>query len=197
MTALLPVTLTGPTITLEPLSTEHHDGLVDAVRDGELWNLWYTSVPTPETMAAETDRRLALQAQGAMLPFTLRRNDNGQVLGMTTYCNIDADTPRVEIGYTWNRASIQGTGTNPESKWLLLAHAFDQIGCTAVEFRTHWMNHQSRDAIARLGAKQDGVLRAHRRGPDGSLRDTVVFSIVAAEWPQVLAGLTYRLARKR
>lgn len=197
MTPLKPVTLTGPTITLEPLTRDHHDGLADAVRDGDLWNLWYTSVPTPEGMAAEISRRLALQDKGVMLPFALRRNNTGQLLGMTTYCNIDVDTPRVEIGYTWNRASVQGTGTNPESKLLLLTHAFEELGCTAVEFRTHWMNHQSREAIARLGAKQDGVLRAHRWGPDGSLRDTVVFSIVGAEWPMVRAGLTHRLSKSR
>ena len=197
MTSLTPVTLTGPTITLEPLAADHHDGLVDAVSDGDLWNLWYTSVPTPEGMAAEIHRRLALQEQGSMLPFALRRNDSGRILGMTTYCNIDVDTPRVEIGYTWNRASVQGTGSNPESKLLLLSHAFEQLGCTAVEFRTHWMNQQSRAAIARLGAKQDGVLRAHRWGPDGSLRDTVVFSIIAAEWPMVKAGLQHRVGKIR
>ncbi|MBG6179458.1 GNAT family N-acetyltransferase [Arthrobacter sp. CAN_A1] len=197
MTPLTPVTLTGPTITLEPLTPDHHEGLADAVRDGALWNLWYTSVPDPEGMAAEISRRLALQEQGAMLPFALRLNHTGQLLGMTTYCNIDLDTPRVEIGYTWNRASVQGTGTNPESKLLLLTHAFDVLGCTAVEFRTHWMNHQSRQAIARLGAKQDGVLRAHRWGPDGTLRDTVVFSITAAEWPMVRAGLEHRVTKTR
>ncbi|MHA7154055.1 GNAT family N-acetyltransferase [Arthrobacter sp. TMN-50] len=197
MTLLQPVTLTGPTVTLEPLTPDHHDGLVDAACDGDLWNLWYTSVPAPAGMSAEIGRRLALQEHGVMLPFALRRNGTDQLLGMTTYCNIDVDTPRVEIGYTWNRASVQGTGTNPESKLLLLTHAFEQLGCTAVEFRTHWMNHQSREAIARLGAKQDGVLRAHRWGSDGSLRDTVVFSIVAAEWPMVKAGLNHQVSKTR
>lgn len=202
MTAIAPVTLRGKYVTLEPLSMDHHDGLVEAASDGELWDLWYTSVPRPEEMRAEISRRLALQEVGSMLPFTTRLNDPatgepGRIVGMTTYMNIDAGLPRLEIGSTWNAASVQGTGTNPDSKRLLLAHAFESIGCVAVEFCTHWMNMQSREAIARLGAKQDGVLRAHRRMPDGSLRDTVVFSIVAAEWPQVRNGLDLRVAKKR
>lgn len=202
MTAIAPVTLRGKYVTLEPLSMSHHDGLVAAASDGELWNLWYTSVPRPEAMKAEIERRLELQEAGSMVPFTTRLNDpvtgeSGKIIGMTTYCNINAELPRLEIGYTWNAASSHGSGTNPDSKRLLLAHAFEVVGCVAVEFTTHWMNFQSREAIARLGAKQDGVLRAHRRMPDGSLRDTAVFSILAAEWPQVRSGLDYRLSRKR
>lgn len=136
-----------------------------------------------------------------MLPFTTRLIDAGtgspgRIIGMTTYMNIDAATPRVEIGSTWNAASMQGTGTNPDSKLLLLRHAFEVLGCPAVEFRTHWLNHQSREAIARLGAKQDGVLRSHSRTSDGNLRDTVVFSILDHEWPAVRAGLEYRLDRR-
>ncbi|MEA3550141.1 MULTISPECIES: GNAT family protein [Pseudarthrobacter] len=201
MTFLEPLTLTGRYVTLEPLSGDHHDGLVDAARDGELWRLWYTSVPSPEQMAGEIERRLALQEQGSMLPFTTRLTDPatgspGRIIGMTTYMNIDAGTPRVEIGSTWNAASVHGTGTNPESKLLLLRHAFEAVGCPAVEFRTHWLNHQSREAIARLGAKQDGVLRSHSRTRDGLLRDTVVYSILEHEWPMVRAGLEYRLARR-
>ena len=201
MTLFEPITLTGRHVILEPLSQSHHDGLVEAARDGELWNLWYTSVPAPEGMAAEIDRRLALQEQGAMQPFTTRLIDPatggpGRIIGMTTYMNIDAGTPRVEIGSTWNAASVQGTGTNADSKLLLLRHAFETLGCPAVEFRTHWLNHQSRDAIARLGAKQDGVLRNHSRTQDGLLRDTVVFSILEHEWPMVRAGLEYRLAKR-
>lgn len=202
MTAFAPVTLRGKYVTLEPLSPDHHDGLVEAASDGELWNLWYTSVPRPEDMKAEIERRLAHQDSGMMLPFTTRLNDPatgepGKVIGMTTYCNIVPDVPRLEIGYTWNAAGVQGTGTNPDSKRLLLGHAFESLGCVAVEFNTHWMNMQSRAAIARLGAKQDGVLRSHRRMPDGSLRDTVVFSILANEWPQVRSGLDLRIAKKR
>ncbi|CAN7476749.1 GNAT family protein [Arthrobacter sp. LjRoot78] len=202
MTSIEPITLTGQHVVLEPLSHAHHDGLVEAARDGELWKLWYTSVPTPEGMAAEIDRRLGLQELGSMLPFTARLVDPatggpGRVIGMTTYMNIDAATPRVEIGSTWNAASSHGTGTNPDSKLLLLRHAFETLGCPAVEFRTHWLNHQSREAIARLGAKQDGVLRSHSRTADGQLRDTVVFSILEHEWPMVRAGLEFRLAKQR
>ena len=201
MTFLEPLTLTGRHVILEPLAEEHHDGLVEAARDGELWKLWYTSVPAPEAMAGEIRRRLALQEQGSMLPFTTRlieagTGGPGRIIGMTTYMNIDAATPRVEIGSTWNAASAQGTGTNPDSKLLLLRHAFETIGCPAVEFRTHWLNHQSREAIARLGAKQDGVLRNHSRTSDGNLRDTVVFSILEHEWPAVRAGLEFRLDRR-
>ena len=192
---LEPVTLSGRLVTLEPLAPEHHDGLVEAVRDGELWKLWYTAVPTPEGMSAEIGRRLALQEAGSMLPFAARRNADGALLGMTTFMNIDAGLPRVEIGSTWNRASAHGTGTNAESKLLLLTHAFEVLGCPAVELRTHWMNHQSRTAIERLGAKLDGVLRSHTRTADGALRDTCVYSIVASEWPQVRAGLLHRLRR--
>ncbi|KIS26247.1 amino acid acetyltransferase [Arthrobacter sp. SPG23] len=202
MTSIETITLTGQYVVLEPLSHAHHDGLVEAVRDGELWKLWYTSVPTPEGMAAEIDRRLRLQEAGSMLPFTTRLVDAatggpGRVIGMTTYMNIDAATPRLEIGSTWNAASSHGSGSNPDSKLLLLRHAFETLGCPAVEFRTHWFNHQSREAIARLGAKQDGVLRSHTRTADGQLRDTVVFSILEHEWPQVRAGLEFRLAKQR
>jgi RimJ/RimL family protein N-acetyltransferase len=201
-TPITPVTLVGRYVVLEPLSHDHHDGLVAAAQDGELWNLWYTSVPSPDEMTAEIDRRLGLQERGTMLPFTTRLRDAttgepGRVIGMTTYMNIDAAVPRVEIGSTWNAASAQGSGTNPDSKLLLLTHAFDTLGCPAVEFRTHWMNFQSREAIARLGAKQDGVLRSHSRMRDGSLRDTVVFSILAGEWPMVRSALALRVAKSR
>jgi RimJ/RimL family protein N-acetyltransferase len=202
VTSIEPITLSGKYVVLEPLGQAHHDGLVAAVRDGELWRLWYTGVPAPEEMAAEIDRRLELQDRGSMLPFTTRLIDPatggpGRVIGMTTYMNIDAATPRVEIGSTWNAASAQGSGSNPDSKLLLLRHAFETLGCPAVEFRTHWLNHQSREAIARLGAKQDGVLRSHTRTSDGSLRDTVVFSILEHEWPMVRNGLEFRLAKVR
>jgi N-acetyltransferase len=195
MAFLDPVRLTGEVVTLEPLGTEHHDGLVAAASDGRLWEHWYTAVPSPEGMAADIEARLAMQAAGTMLPFVVRRLSDGVVVGETTYCNVEAEVPRVEIGYTWTAQSAQRTGVNADSKLLLLTYAFDVLGCLAVEFRTHWHNHQSRTAIARLGAKQDGVLRNHRRMPDGSLRDTVVFSILDAEWPAVRSGLQYRLAR--
>jgi RimJ/RimL family protein N-acetyltransferase len=147
-------------------------------------------------MAAEIETRLSQEAAGTMLPFAVRHNHTGRVVGMTTYLNVEPDVPRVEIGATWTAQWVHRTGVNAESKLLLLTHAFDVLGCLAVEFRTHWHNQQSRAAITRLGAKQDGVLRNHRRMPDGSLRDTVVFSITDAEWPAVRAGLQHRLAAR-
>ncbi|MGO3258040.1 GNAT family N-acetyltransferase [Corynebacterium variabile] len=196
MTALVPVELTGEIVRLEPLSHDHAAGLVEATKDGELWKLWYTSVPMLDGMEAEIDRRLALQDAGTMIPFVTRDLRSGKVIGMTTYMNIDADLPRVEIGSTWNAESAQGSGTNPESKLLLLAHAFEVWDCPAVEFRTSWHNRQSRAAIEKLGAKLDGVLRQHTRTSDGSLRDTCVYSVVQAEWPQVRASLRFRLGRE-
>jgi RimJ/RimL family protein N-acetyltransferase len=192
---LEPVTLTGELVTLSPLAAGDVAGLAAAAGDGRLWELWYTAVPTPEAMADDVARRLAARDAGTALPFTVRRTDTGAVIGSTNYLDIDAETPRLEIGGTWNAVSAQRTGTNAESKMLLLGHAFEVLGCLAVEFRTHWHNVQSRTAIARLGAKQDGVLRNHRRLPDGSLRDTVVFSVTDAEWPAVRAGLRHRLTR--
>lgn len=191
-----PVTLTGQHATLAPLSADQLPGLRDAAADGELYRLWYTSVPTPEGMAAEIERRLGLQAQDSMQPFTVLDAD-GRVAGMTTYMNIDGKNRRVEIGSTWYAKRVQRTALNTECKLMLLRHAFETLDCIAVEFRTHWMNHQSRAAIARLGAKQDGVLRNHLRMPDGSFRDTVVFSIIASEWPTVRAHLQYQLERPR
>lgn len=190
-----PVTLTGELVRLDPLAEGDVDDLAAAASDGRLWELWYTSVPTPDTMAADVSRRLAEAGAGTLVPFTVRRADTGAVIGSTNYLNLDPAGPRLEIGGTWNARSAQRSGTNVESKLLLLGHAFDVLGCIAVEFRTHWHNVQSRTAIAALGAKQDGVLRNHRRLPDGSLRDTVVFSVTDAEWPAVRAGLRFRLGR--
>ena len=187
-----PITLRGHYARLEPLSHQHRDGLVEAVKDGELWKLWYTAVPTPDGMAKEINRRLGLQASGSMLPFTAFDAD-GRICGMTTYMNIDAASRRVEIGSTWYAKSAQRGALNTQCKLLLLGHAFEALNCIAVEFRTHFFNHQSRRAIERLGAKQDGILRSHRIEQNGTLRDTVVYSIVAAEWPAVKAHLNYRL----
>jgi RimJ/RimL family protein N-acetyltransferase len=195
MAFIEPITLNGRNTTLEPLTPEHHDALVAAVSDGELWKLWYTSVPAPDKMRSEIARRLALQAQGAMMPFAVRRNDTGALCGMTTYMNVDATHRRVEIGATWYSSGAQRTGINTEAKLMLLTHAFDTLQCIAVEFRTHWMNHRSRAAIARLGAKQDGILRNHQRLPDGTYRDTVVFSIIESEWPTVKRHLQHQLDR--
>lgn len=189
------VTLKGKHATLEPLSIEHDHALRVAASDGELWRLWYTAIPRPEDMRQEIERRLALQASGAMLPFVIRRNDDGRVCGMTAYLDIDPINRRLEIGSTWMAASAQRTALYTESKLMLLTHAFEVLECIAVEFRTHWMNETSRKAILRLGAKQDGVLRNHRRMADGTLRDTVVFSIIDAEWPTVRRHLQYQLDR--
>jgi RimJ/RimL family protein N-acetyltransferase len=191
-----PVELRGSHAVLRPLATEHETGLGEAVRDGELWRLWYTAVPSPEGMAAEILRRLALQAAGRMLPFTVF-DGAGRVAGMTTYMHIDATNRRLEIGSTWTRASAQRTALNTQCKRLLLGHAFEALDCIAVEFRTHRLNTPSRRAIERLGAQLDGVLRAHQRSADGSLRDTAVYSITAAEWPAVRSHLDWQLARPR
>ena len=193
MAFLNPVTLTGDLVELVPLSHDHHDGLVAAASDGELWNLWYTSVPRPEGMKAEIESRLALAQAGTMLPFTTIRRSDGAIIGMTTLANADVPNRRLEIGYTWNAASAHRSGTNTESKLLLMQHAFEALDCIAVTYQTHWLNMQSRRAIERLGAKQDGVLRSHRIMADGSLRDTVVFSIIASEWPAVRNELRRRL----
>ena len=195
MTWLSPVTLSGPHARLEPLSRDHRDGLVEAVKDGELWKLWYTSIPSPETMDAEIARRLGLQDNGAMLPFTVK-DASGRIAGMTTYMNVDAANKRVEIGSTWYAARVQRTPLNTQCKLLLLTHAFEALNCIAVEFRTHFFNHQSRRGIERLGAKLDGILRSHQVAPNGTLRDTVVYSIIASEWPTVKAHLTYQLHEK-
>ena len=194
---LEPVTLTGRHVRLVPLSRDHRDDLAAAVRDAELWRLWYTSVPEPDGMGAEIDRRLSLQAAGRMLPFTVIDIASGQPVGMTTYMNIDLQGPRVEIGSTWYAARVQRTPLNTEAKRLLLTHAFERLDCLAVEFRTHFLNRQSRRAIERLGAKLDGILRQHMRMPDGSLRDTCVYSIIAPEWPAVRAGLDWQLSKPR
>lgn len=191
--------LQGQHVTLVPLSMLHQDQLAEAVKDGELWRHWYTLIPSPEKMGEEITRRLKLQEQGSMLPFTVMAQ--GQAVGMTTYMNIDAPNKRLEIGSTWYRANVQRTGLNTECKRLLLAHAFEQLKCIAVEFRTHFFNQQSRRAIERLGAKLDGILRNHaiNTHPDaaGALRDTCVYSILNTEWPSVKAHLDYQLSRAR
>ena len=190
-----PITLRGQHARLEPLSHQHHEGLAAAVKDGELSTIWYTAIPTPENMAKEIDRRLGLQTAGSMLPFTVF-DAGGNIVGMTTYMNIDAANRRVEIGSTWYGKSAQRGPLNTQCKILLLTHAFETLNCIAVEFRTHFFNHQSRRAIERLGAKQDGILRSHQVTPNGTLRDTVVYSITAAEWPTVRTHLNYQLNDK-
>ncbi|HKT57312.1 MAG TPA: GNAT family protein [Microbacterium sp.] len=188
-----PVVLEDEHVRLEPLSLAHADDL--AVAAEGLEHTWYTSVPRPDEVASDIERRLDNAARGAMNPFAVRRRADGRVVGQTTLLNIDQPNRHVEIGATWLAPSAQRTAVNTSAKLLLLGHAFETCEAIAVEFRTHWHNRQSRAAIARLGAKQDGVLRSHQLGRDGTLRDTVVFSIIAAEWPAVRLGLRERLAR--
>ena len=192
---LEPTTLRGAHARLEPLSQNHCEGLTEAVNDGELWKLWYTFIPRAEDMRKEIDRRLGLQAAGSMLPFTVFDAD-GKISGMTTYMNVDTPNRRVEIGSTWYAKRVQRSAVNTQCKLLLLTHAFEKLDCIAVEFRTHFFNQQSRRGIERLGAKLDGVLRSHQIAPNGTLRDTAVYSIIAGEWPTVKAHLTYQLNEK-
>lgn len=193
---LSPVRLSGAHCALAPLAPEHHDGLVAAASDGELWQLWYTAIPSPKTMRAEIARRLDLQAKGMMLPFTTIDAD-GRIAGMTTFMNVDAVHRHLEIGSTWTAKSAQRGPFNTECKLLLLTHAFETLGCIAVEFRTHFFNQQSRRAIERLGARLDGILRNHQRASNGTLRDTCVYSITQAEWPAVKTHLRWQLDKPR
>ena len=197
MSWLEPVTLAGTHVTLAPLSIDHADELIEAVTDGELWTLWYTNVPRPDKIAAEIERRLSLQKIGSWLPFAVIENATGKAAGMTNYLNVDAIHRRIEIGATWYRKSVQRSAINTEAKLMLLRHAFEQLNCIAVEFRTHFFNRQSRRAIERLGARLDGILRSHQIAPDGTLRDTCVYSITAYDWPAVQSHLTAELARPR
>jgi N-acetyltransferase len=191
-----PITLRSEHAALVPLAPEHASALAAAVLDGELWRHWYTAIPEPTRMAAEIQRRLALQASGSMLPFAVL-DAGGVPCGMTTYMNIDAANRRVEIGSTWYAQRVQRSPLNTSCKRMLLAHAFETLNCIAVEFRTHRFNTQSRRAIERLGAQLDGMLRHHQRMADGTLRDTAVYSITAPEWPTVKSHLDYQLARPR
>lgn len=190
------LTLEGEYVSLVPLSHDHHDALAASSDAGQLHKLWYTTVPSAEGMATEITRRIALRDQGLMIPFT-QVDASGTPVGMTTYMHIDHDLPRVEIGSTWIGPNAQRGPLNTQAKRLLLAHAFEVWGCEAVEFRTHRLNLQSRRAIERLGAQQDGILRAHMRMADGSLRDTACYSIIAPEWPTVRSHLDWQIAKPR
>jgi len=190
-----PVTLSGSRVLLEPLSLEHLDGMIAAVKDGELWNLWYTSIPSPEKAEGYIKTALDMRTNAGAMPFIIRDRESNTIIGCTRYFNVDEVNQRLEIGHTWYSESYQRTAANTESKYLLLSHAFEELNAIAVEFRTHWHNHKSRAAIARLGAKQDGVLRNHTRSADGIYRDTVVFSIIDLEWPAVKQSLQFKLKR--
>jgi len=192
-----PVTLLGTHAVLEPLAPEHLEGVRAAAADGGLWRLWYTSVPAPEATQAWFDKALDVRERLGGMTFVVREAASGDIVGSTRYFNVDAPNRRLEIGHTWYAKRAQRTAINTECKLLLLAHAFETLSCIAVEFRTHWFNHASRRAIERLGAKQDGVLRNHQLSPDGSRRDTVVFSILDGEWPAVKTHLRFLLDRPR
>jgi RimJ/RimL family protein N-acetyltransferase len=188
-----PVTLVGEHVKLVPLSFEHEQGLANAAADGELWKLWYTSVPTPEGVRDWIAAALVMRDTLGAHPFAVIDPKSGDVVGSTRFFNVEAAHRRLEIGHTWYAKRVQRSPLNTEAKLLLLSHAFDTLNTIAVEFRTHFMNQQSRAAIARLGARQDGILRNHQIGRDGIYRDTVVFSIVEAEWPAVRANLRMKL----
>ena len=192
-----PITLAGEHASLEPLGREHEQALQRAAADGELWQLWYTSIAPPEKMGEYIDTALDMRERLGAMPFVVREKPSGDIVGCTRYFNVDAINRRLEIGHTWYSRRVQRGPINTECKLLLLTHAFEKLQCIAVEFRTHWFNHASRTAIARLGAKQDGVLRNHQLSADGSKRDTVVFSIIDGEWPAVKQHLRYQLERPR
>lgn len=182
-------------VRLEPLAMAHHDDLVAAVTPGELWRAWYTTIPSPETMAAEIAKRLADQEAGTRAPWAIVDPATGQAVGMTSYLHLAPTDRRLEIGSTWIGLAAQGTRINPAAKLLLLQRAFEDLQCVRVELRTHFQNHQSRAAIEKLGAKLDGVLRRHMILPNGTIRDTCVYSVLDYEWENVRLGLEARLAR--
>jgi len=191
------ISLHGREVSLVPLSHAHHADLIEALKDGELWTLWYTSIPAPDQLDAEISRRLGLHQQGVMVPFSVIEKTTNKAVGVTTYMNIDAANRRLEIGATWYRKRVQRTAVNTECKFLLLGYAFEQLKCIAVEFRTHFFNRQSRAGIERLGAKLDGILRQHQLARNGTLRDTCVYSIIDSEWPTVKAHLSFQLDKFR
>ncbi|PKH06824.1 GNAT family N-acetyltransferase [Moritella sp. Urea-trap-13] len=187
--------LIGSKVTLIPLQRKHASALIDAAADGNLWDLWFTSVPSADTIDGYIEKALNDHSLGKALPFVVVDNSTGGIIGSTRLCEIPPENDRVEIGYTWYAKRYQKTGVNTECKYLLLQHAFEQLNVIAIELRTHWHNHVSRAAIARLGAKQDGVLRNHKKDKDGFYRDTVVFSIIDHEWPMVKHSLRYNMNR--
>lgn len=185
--------LEGDYVRLEPLTLSREAELSVAAKDGELYDLWYTPVPRPEGMAAEIRRRLGLYDAGTMMPFATIDATTGRAIGMTTFMNMRLEHLKVEIGHTWLAQSYQGTAINPEAKLLMLSYAFDVLGCNAVELRTHEKNEQSRAAIEKLGAKLDGLLRNDMIMPNGTVRNSAVYSITRDEWPAVHDGLIARL----
>ena len=192
---LRPIQLEGESVRLVPLQKSQKVDLVFAASDGKLWELWYTTVPSPKTMDSYLDTALAQQAEGNALPFAIINKKTNSIVGSTRYLNVDAKNKRLEIGATWYAKKVQRTGINTECKYLLLKYAFENLNCIAVEFRTHFHNHPSRNAILRLGAKQDGILRNHRVDEHGNMRDTVVYSILNTEWKTVKTALEFKMGR--
>ena len=192
---LRPIQLEGELVKLVPLQKSQKVDLVFAASDGKLWELWYTTVPSPKTMDSYLDTALAEQALGKALPFAVINKKTNTIVGSTRYLNVDSKNKRVEIGATWYAKKVQRTGINTECKYLLLKYAFENLNCIAVEFRTHFHNHASRNAILRLGAKQDGILRNHRVDEQGNMRDTVVYSILDSEWKTVKTALEFKMGR--
>ena len=192
---LEPTDLDGNIVKLIPLNKLHRKGLLNAASDGNLWELWYTSVPSEKTIFEYIEFALNEQSLKRSLPFVVIEKSTNKIIGSTRYCNAEPKHKRLEIGYTWYAKSAQKTGVNTECKFLLLRHAFENLRAIAVEFRTHWHNFSSRNAILRLGAKQDGVLRNHQIEHDGIIRDTVVFSIIDNEWKAVKKSLEFKMRR--
>ncbi|WP_166369665.1 GNAT family protein [Psychromonas sp. SA13A] len=189
------IELASHSVTLMPLRREHADALVEAASDGNLWDLWFTSVPSSASINDYISTALAQQEKGLSLPFVIVAKHSGKIIGSTRFCNADPVNRRLEIGYTWYSKSYQRSSINSECKLMLLQHAFEVLDVIAVEFRTHWHNQKSRAAIARLGAKQDGILRNHQKMPDGAYRDTVVFSIINIEWAAVKKNLIFKMEK--
>ncbi|MGH7179030.1 MAG: GNAT family N-acetyltransferase [Tepidisphaeraceae bacterium] len=195
MVNLSPITLEGHGVRLEPLEAAHREGLVAAASDGKLWELWYTTVPRPDDVGQYIQTALAGLTAGNMLPWAVRVQPGGAIVGSTRFHDIVPQIDRVEIGYTWYAASRQRSHVNTACKLLLMQHAFESLGCAVVGFRTDNFNHRSQRAIEALGAKRDGVIRHHWARRDGSVRDTVMYSVLSSEWPDVRRHLLTRLER--
>jgi RimJ/RimL family protein N-acetyltransferase len=193
MNWLNPITLKGKHATLVPLSKEHTNDLIEAVNDGELWKLWYAMVPSPENMTNEINRRLDLQSNGLMLPFSVVDNTTQKMIGMTTYSQVDNTNKRFDIGFTWYAKSYQKTFINTECKLLLLTHAFETLKAIAVGFRVDYLNKPSQRAVERLGAKYEGMMRNYALMSDGSIRDMCLYSILPSEWPRIKSHLNHLL----
>ncbi|EKP06736.1 acetyltransferase (GNAT) domain protein [Leptospira kirschneri str. 200803703] len=191
-----PISLIGNHVELHPLKMEHCETLTKAVLDGELWKLWFTLVPSPEAMKQWIEKALTEEKEKSSLPFVVQSKVDGKIIGSTRYMNIEKTDKRLEIGSTWYSKEYQKTFVNTECKFLLLEYAFENLDCIAVEFRTHRLNQNSRKAIERLGATLDGILRNHRTMPNGTLRDTAVYSIISSEWPTTRSHLKFKLERK-